>query len=214
MVDRFEEFIKIEFKEKELINKILTHPSKGKNEIYELYEFLGDAVHELLLRNYILKRLKIKERKKANILRSFYSSSSFMAEIIRRNNLHSFLKTSTEALLKNDSVLSSFYEAVLGAIFYSRGIKYANRFFDEFVAPLITPDVSYDPKSAVFIRYRNRAEFKIVSKNGEPHSPVYEVELYIDGVLRARGKGGSIKDAEEDASRKFLSSLNTSGKDS
>ncbi len=209
----FERVVGIEFKNKALLEAVLTHPSCGENRFYEKMEFLGDSVHELFLREYVIRKFK-EGRKKLSLIRDFYSSKRFMAKIIEKSGLFKFLKTSSEKLKKNESVLASFYEALIGYIFYDGGIRKAKEFFKRFVASAISENVSYNPKSLVLMNFSERVKFEIISKEGKPHEPVFEVGLYVDNELKTKGKGKSIKEAEEDASRKFLISFNTSSKHS
>ena len=73
-----DEKLKIKFKDRKLINRALTHPSKSKDN-YQRLEFLGDSILDFLVGEYLFKNSTFDEGK-LTVLRAHYVSVGNLAE--------------------------------------------------------------------------------------------------------------------------------------
>ena len=114
--------LKVSFRRKDLLERALTHPSYAHEQTgdrrtsYERLEFLGDAVYELLLREYFYEALDQADEGMLSKLKNRYSSGAFMAELSRKLGLDYALRLGRSE--ENDgrektSILASTFEAVI-----------------------------------------------------------------------------------------------------
>jgi ribonuclease-3 len=115
-------------------------------------------------------------------------------------------------------------EAIFGAVYMDGGYDMAesvvNRYLDFLFEKgdyLQDGTSSIDPKSELQqilqIRGEPLPEYRIMSREGPPHSPSFEVELYVSGVLLSSGRGRSIKEAEVQAALDGLSLMRSVARD-
>lgn len=217
IVKNFAKKIKIAFRKRELLERALTHPSYAheqmgdKRKSYERLEFLGDAVYEMLLREFFFEAMDHADEGMLSKLKNRYSSGEFMAEIARKFELDSVLRLGRSEETngrQKDSILANAFEALFGALYLDRGLKYCRRFFRTQVSPYIDLSIiPFDAKSRLNIRLSGRrCEYKVLHKDGEDHCPHFRVGLFVDGELVSTGEAGSKKKAEIIAAELFLES--------
>lgn len=216
-MQELEKRLGIRFRRKELLGRALTHPSYAyeksgdRRTSYERLEFLGDAVYEMLLREYFYEALDYADEGMLSKLKNRYSSGAFMAEIAERMRLNEKLllgRSEEKEGRAKISILSSALEAVMGAVYLDRGLKECKKLFVNHIRPYIDLSaIPFDPKSRLNIRLCGRSfEYKVLSKEGEDHRPRFLVGLFVDGELVAQGSAGSKKNAEVLAAEAFLAS--------
>jgi ribonuclease-3 len=208
----------INFRKKAILERALTHPSYAyeqdghRRTSYERLEFLGDAVYELLLREYFFSALNDADEGMLSKLKNRYSSGAFMAEMARKLKLSDELRLGkseeTEGRRKV-SILANVLEALMGAIYLDRGLKSCRKFFSSHVIPEIDlSSIPFDAKSRLNIRLSGQSfEYKVLTKEGEDHKPRFKVGLFVEGKLKATGEAGSKKKAEVRAAEIYLESL-------
>ena len=210
--------LKMSFRRKDLLERALTHPSYAHEQTgdrrmsYERLEFLGDAVYEMLLREYFYEALDQANEGMLSKLKNRYSSGAFMAELSRKLGLDHALRLGRSE--ENDgrektSILASTFEAVIGAFYLDRGLRACRRFFASQVKPHIDLSViPFDAKSRLNIRLSGVSfEYRVLSKEGEDHCPRFSIGLFVEGELVACGEAGSKKRAEVKAAEVYLESL-------
>jgi len=210
--------LKISFRRKDLLERALTHPSYAHEQTgdrrmsYERLEFLGDAVYEMLLREYFYEALDQADEGMLSKLKNRYSSGAFMAELARKLGLDRALRLGhseeSEGRAKT-SILASTFEALMGALYLDRGLRRCRRWFRIHVVPQIDlSKIPFDAKSRLNIRLSGQSfEYRILAKEGEDHRPCFRVGLYVEGELVASGEAGSKKQAEVRAAEAYLEAL-------
>jgi len=210
--------LKISFRRKDLLARALTHPSYAyeqngnRRTSYERLEFLGDAVYELLLREHFYDALDQADEGMLSKLKNRYSSGAFMAEMSQKLGLEQKIRlgrSEVEEGRGKTSILANTFEALMGALYLDRGLRYCKRFFDKHIVPHIDLSViPFDAKSRLNIRLAGcEFEYKVLGKEGEDHKPCFKVGLYVQDKLVAKGEAGSKKRAEVKAAEKYLASL-------
>jgi ribonuclease-3 len=213
-MESLEDIIAYQFSDASLLKEALTHPSAGKPN-YERLEFLGDSVLSLLVTEYLLtfypdeKEGGLAKRRAALVRRETLAA---MAGHIR---LGSFLimgeGEDTSGGRKNVANLENAFEALLGAIYLDGGLRAAKAV----LLPLLDPHASRmkDPPGDAKTLLQEWVQgigkplpaYTLIEASGPAHSPVFVVEVSVEGLGLARGSGASKKAAEMEAAEALLS---------
>jgi ribonuclease-3 len=210
-----------EFKDIQLLVTALTHRSyvnehkKSVNEHNERLEFLGDAVLELAVTDYLFNNFSEPE----GILTSWRSS------LVRTESIgEAGDKLGYEPLLrmsrgeKNGSqrarqqILANAFEAVIGAIYLERGYNDAEEFIKKHILSklegILATGSWRDPKShlqEVSQRIDGHTPvYKVLSEVGPDHDKVFTLGVYVGDKLMGKGSGPSKQYAQQEAARAAL----------
>ncbi len=205
----------VSFRKKELLQKALTHPSYAyeqdghRRTSYERLEFLGDAVYELLLREYFYEVLTDADEGMLSKLKNRYSSGVFMAEMAKALGIDEALilgRSEERDGRGKTSILANTFEAIMGAIYLDRGLKTCWKFFQKQIIPnLDLSNIPFDAKSRLNIRLAGvHFEYRVLLKEGEDHSPQFTVGLFVRGEMVSKGVAGNKKSAEVKAAEAYL----------
>jgi ribonuclease-3 len=190
-----------------------SYANENKTESYERLEFLGDAVLELLMSEYLYKKEKYKEGEMTK-LRAHFVCEEALYEYSVRLGLDKYVKLGKgereHGGKQNKAILSDIFESFLGAIFLDKGIFEAKKFWDTYVVPIIeSGEISYfkDYKSELqeYVQTDKKSlEYIIVSETGPAHNKTFTVEVRIDGIVYGTGTAGSKKNAEQEAAKNAI----------
>jgi len=220
-----------EFKDKAILRLALSHKSHANEgrkrgtsaEAFvrvhnERLEFLGDAVLGLVITDLLSEKFPFADEGKLSKMRSSLVKASTLAAIARSIDLGSYLllgkgELSTKGNDK-DSILSSTYEAVLGAIYLDGGLsaafnavkKHFSALFDEASTLSAKHDTKTQLQEITQAKFRKSPTYKVVSEEGPDHEKLFEVMVSV-GALKRYGKGRNKKEAEQDAARFLLDYL-------
>ena len=211
-----------EFKNREFLKEALTHRSYASEAQLpydnQRLEFLGDAVVEIILSEYIFSLLPRSREGIMTKLRSALAQEPALAAMARACSLGEFLlmgrgeKESGGA--ERDSILCDLFEAVAGAIYLDGGLDSAREFVLRSVE-LTFPEplrllVMLNPKGTLQEYAQNRwgaqPEYAIVEQYGPDHLKTFVCEAAIAGY-RATGAGSGRRPAESDAARKIIETI-------
>ena len=214
-VKELENILQYEFKNKDLLNKALTHKSYSENNNEKL-EFLGDRVLGLviskkLLDKYPSEKEGIIDKKFANLV-----NKKTCANIANALNLRKYiyLGSSYKSLVRSgDKIVSDCLEAIVGAIYIDGGIKssekfilnFWNSFIDKSVVTLIDPKTKLQEFSLK--KYKILPKYTFFKKSGPQHNPSFKTEVQIPDSKRIIGKGPSKKKAQQNAAEKLIKIL-------
>ena len=200
----------------EYYNIAFTHSSySNENNLdynYERMEFLGDAVLELVVTDYLYKNLNIKEGDMTK-LRASYVCENALYEYAKEIDLSRFIKVGHGEELSGGkckkAIMADIFEAIIGAIYLDLGYDKAKEFIEDVVFPHIKDNSEYlrDYKSELqeLVQTNKKSvEYKIISETGPSHKKTFNVEVSIDGIVYGKGKGKSKKEAEQNAAQKAL----------
>jgi len=219
----FEKSINISFKDAELLKQAFTHRSylnehKGsKMEHNERLEFLGDAVLELVVTDFLYKKFPKKSEGELTAYRSALVNSTTLATVAEKLNMNSFLLLSKgeskDTGRARQFILANTFESVLGSIYLDQGYAVSEKFVAENLFPML--DEILHTKSFIDAKsqFQEKAQekvgitpsYKLVKETGPDHGKVFTVGVYIDGEMIATGDGKSKQDAEQEAAKKALS---------
>lgn len=193
---------------------------------YERLEFLGDAVLKLVVSKYLyLKYPQYKEGILSKV-RGEIVADKTLAEFATKIGLNNFIlmsknerKTGGE---KKQSILACAFEAFLGAIYLTcRQDGYSK--VEDFLVSNFSCDMckieenieKINPKQQLqeYTQEKNHTlpEYVLISKTGSEHNSDFEVGVYFEGKLLAKGMGKSKKLAQQDAAKNALEYLKSEG---
>lgn len=215
-----EKVIGIEFEDKGILKTALTHSSyanQRKNISYnERLEYLGDAVLELIISEYLYLNYKNKLEGELTKIRATIVCESSLHYIAQKWNLGEYIIMSkgeeqTGGRTRN-SILADCVEAIIAAVYLDKGLEVVKSFILENFMPIIKKAISNE----IILDYKTKLQ-ELLQKNGEvfisydliscegpPHRPVFHVELNINGKPSGRGNGFSKKEAEQNAAKQFI----------
>ena len=208
---------------KELYETAFTHTSyanENKVESYERLEFLGDAVLELIMSDYLYNKIDEDEGKLTK-LRAHYVCETALYEFAKKLDLSKYLKLGKgeeeSGGRKSKAIVSDVFESFLGAIYLDQGIDMARKYIKENVIPLIEKheiDFFDDYKSALqeYVQTDKRSlEYNMVSETGPAHNKEFTFEVLVDGIVYGKGTAHSKKAAEQEAAKDALKKAQKGG---
>ena len=223
---KFEEKIGVNFKDKNLLQQAFTHrsylnenPSLGLEQ-NERLEFLGDAVLELAITEYLYKKYPKKTEGEMTALRAALVNAVALSEAANSLNIGDFLllsKGEAKSLGKaRQYILANAFEALIGAIYLNGGYEETFDFLEKNlfgkIEEVIEKKLWIDAKS-LFQEKAQELEsvtpsYKVLAESGPDHEKVFTMGVFLGDKLMAEGKGASKQEAEQDAARKALKAKN------
>ena len=203
-----EKRIKINFKNKNLMIKSLTHKSYDKNNNNEKIEFLGDRVLGLIIAK---KLLEIYPNEKEGILDKKFASlvnKKTCLHIANKIELQKYIlifKSKNKKNVIEDKVLADSCEALLGAIYLDKGFNVVekiilNLWSDNIKESVITQiDAKTKLQEFSLKKFKKLPIYKIISNTGPRHKPLFKVGVKLFDTKFYISTGKSKKDAEQNA---------------
>jgi ribonuclease-3 len=217
-----EKKIGITFKNPSLIDTAFVHKSyinehkDLKQEHNERLEFLGDAVLELVVTEYLYKNFPSEEEGVLTNWRSALVKGRHLAEISISLDLGLYLYLSRgeerSGGRKKNYILANTLEALIGAVYLDQDYKKAHSFIDKFIlkrlGEILKRGLHIDAKSH-FQEVSQEVigitpEYRIIKEEGPDHDKSFTMGAYIDEDLVAEGKGSSKQKAEQEAAEAAL----------
>jgi ribonuclease-3 len=187
----------------------LNEHKKTVSEHNERLEFLGDAVLELVVTEYLYANYSEPE----GILTNWRSSIGAAAA---RYEFEPLLRLSRGEKRGTDraraQILANSFEAVTGAIYLDQGYKAAKRFITESIlstfAQILASGSWMDPKSHLQELAQSRETatplYKVMAEEGPDHDKTFTVGVYVAGTLRGQGVGPSKQAGQQKAAEAAL----------
>lgn len=218
----FAKSIGINFNNPDLIQEALTHRSYlNENKKYKLnhnerLEFLGDAVLELVVTDYLFKNYKNNQEGEMTSWRAALVNGEMLAKISADLGVDDYvLMSKGESSDKGRArqyLLANALEAIIGAIYLDQGYPVAEKFILENIVVKIDDVISnklyLDPKS--YFQEKSQEHFKmtpsyrILKEEGPDHDKNFTVGVYIGDDLVAQGNGSSKQEAQREAAQAGL----------
>ena len=203
-----EKKIKINFKNKNLLIKSLTHKSYDKENNNEKLEFLGDRVLGLIIAK---KLLEIYPDEKEGILDKKFASlvnKKTCLEIAKKLELNNYilrLNLGNKKTLIEDKVLSDSCEALIGAIYLDKGFQAVEKIIlslwsDKIKDSAVTQvDAKTKLQEFSLKKFKKLPIYKLISNTGPRHKPLFKVAVKLIDTKFFTAQGNSKKDAEQNA---------------
>ena len=188
---------------------------KAKND-YERLEFLGDAVLDLVVADYLYSNQKEKEGEMTKI-RASYVCENALFEYSMNLGLNEYIKVGhgeeKEGGKFKKAIVADIFEALIGAIYLDLGYATARKTVLQIIVPYIeNPDITFfsDYKSALqeYVQTVQKSlTYNLIKEEGPAHERVFTVEVEVDGITYGVGVSQSKKEAEQEAAKEALKKL-------
>ncbi|AJC85391.1 ribonuclease III [Campylobacter peloridis] len=219
MLKKLQERLKYHFKNEQLLIEALTHKSYKKPYNNERLEFLGDAVMDLIVGEFLFFKFQKDSEGNLSKLRAALVNEKSFANLAQKLNLGEciFMSIAEE---NNDgrnkpSILSDAFEALMGALYLEIGFeKTKNIALDllKDVYPHIdTQNLFKDYKTKLQeitqAHMAGTPEYIVVKAFGPDHKKQFEIAVKIQGIEVARSIAGSKKEAQQQCAKIALEKL-------
>jgi len=216
-----EKSIGIKFNNRDLLEQALVHRSYlNENPDFRLadnerLEFLGDAVLELIVTDYLYRNYPNPEGELTN-WRAALVNTKMLSEIAGRLRINDYLFLSRgeakDIGRARQYILANAFEALIGAIYLDQDYQPAAQFIEREVLKelprIIKKKLYRDPKS----RFQEEAQdkygitpvYEVLKEWGLDHAKKFVIGLYLNQELVAEGQGDSKQEAQEKAAQAAL----------
>ncbi len=219
---QFEKKAGLAFQDKALLRQAFTHRSylnenKGAaGDHNERLEFLGDAVLELIVTDYLFNKYSDKPEGELTAYRSALVNFNTLTEVASKLGMNDYLLLShgesKDTGRARTYILANTFEALLGALYLDGGYDAAKNFVAENIFNLIDDIVAKGAWIDAKSRFQERAQdetgttpsYKTIKESGPDHDKHFTVGVYLGNELVVSGEGKSKQDAEQDAATKAL----------
>ncbi len=207
------------FKDKQLIIEALTHKSYKKPYNNERLEFLGDAVLDLIVGEYLFMKFPNSNEGVLSKIRASLVNESGFTLLAKAINLGEYIYLSPAEENNNGrnkpSLLSNAFEAIIGAVYLEAGLEKAKEIaiaLLEAEHPKIDLDtLSKDYKTALQeltqATHGVTPQYELLGSSGPDHKKEFEIAVKLNGETIASAKGKSKKEAQQKAAQIALEAL-------
>jgi len=207
------------FDNKQLIIEALTHKSYKKPYNNERLEFLGDAVLDLIVGEYLFSKFPNSNEGILSKIRASLVNESGFTLLAREINLGECIYLSLAEENNNGrnkpSLLSNAFEAVIGAIYLEAGLDKAKeiaiKLLEECHPKIDLKSLSKDYKTALQeltqATHGVTPSYEMLGSSGPDHKKEFEIAIVLDDKTIASAKGKSKKDAQQKAAQIALEKL-------
>ena len=211
-----EKKIGINFKNKDLLIRSLTHKSFDKENNNEKLEFLGDRVLGLIMAK---KLLEIYPDEKEGILDKKFAAlvnKRTCLQIANKLHLQKYILTLNAGKKNNvleDKVLADSCEALIGSIYLDKGFNILEKLilslWSEHIKDSINTKIDAKTKLQEFSlkKFKMLPIYKLISNTGPRHKPLFKVSVKLLDTKNYVAEGKSKKDAEQNAAIKCLKNI-------
>ncbi len=218
-LENLEKSIGIEFKDKQLLTQALTHKSCKKPYNNERLEYLGDAVLDLIVGEYLYMKFPAANEGNLSKIRASLVNEKGFTKLAEALKLGEYIMISP-AEENNDgrkkpSILSNAFEALIGAVYLECGLERTKELsialIEEAYPKIDLITLFSDYKTALQeltqAKFAVTPEYSMVGASGPDHKKEFTVEVLINKKPFASAAGPSKKEAEQEAAKKTLEIL-------
>ncbi len=222
----FEKKTKITFKDKKMLQQAFTHRSYINENLStglshnERLEFLGDAVLELIVTDFLYKKYPNYTEGELTAVRSALVNAIIISEVALKLGMNDFLLLSKGEAKDHGKarqyILANTYEAYVGALYLDHGYEIVNKFINENLLPktdeIVKNKLWRDAKSLVQEKAQEFVSvtpaYKVLSESGPDHDKHFTVGIFFGSAKIAEGNGKSKQEAEVAAAQAALKTKN------
>lgn len=227
LLDNMQRTINYHYKSTGLLEEALTHSSYANEHRNsgvrdnERLEFLGDAILDLIISEYLFKKYQDMPEGDLSKIRASIVCEGSLAKNAKKMNLGQYilLGKGEEMTGGRDraSILADAFEAVTGSLFLDGGFEEAKQFIHQ---TLVSDVEQTESIETLYTDYKtllqeciqkvsmNPIHYEVVGEEGPDHDKHFYVEVFHEERSLGRGIGKSKKEAEQDAAKKALNHYN------
>ena len=223
LLQQFIKSVRWEINDQSLYEQALTHSSYARegnrHHHNERLEFLGDAVLELIVSDYLYFTYSHLPEGKLTRLRADLVCEASLARLAYILDLGRFLRLGKgEAVgggYSRPSLLADALEALIGALYLDLGFEKCREYVLKLYLPVLQElqqgvlqqDYKTILQELLQARFAVTPEYRIVLESGPDHDKVFEAEVLLNGKKAGRGRGRSKKEAEQAAAKEAWTAL-------
>lgn len=224
----FEEKIGIKFNNQDLLQQALVHRSfLNENPDFRLphnerLEFLGDAVLELAVTQYLYEKYSNPEGE-LTTWRAALVNAKKLAEVAEEIGINGFLLLSRgearDTGRARQYIMANAMEALIGAIYLDKGFETSRQFVEKYVirhlSDILASGTYRDAKSLFQEEAQDKVgvtpSYEVMEEWGPDHAKNFRVGVFLNDELVAEGEGISKQEAQQKAAEKGLSAKGWNG---
>ncbi len=208
----------IVFQNERLLETAFTHTSYANEHRLlnishnERLEFLGDAVLQLLISEYLYKKYPKKPEGDLSKLRSTIVREESLAGFSRDCQFDQFIKLGRgeekSGGRNRDTILGDLFEAFLGALLLDKDVEAVKKFLYQIMIPKVEAGdfeqvIDYKTKLQELLQVNGDVDivYQVISESGPAHAKEFDVSVSVDGRVVGQGQGRSKKLAEQEAAK-------------
>ena len=175
---------------------------------YERLEFLGDAVLEIIISEYLYKERKLEEGVMTR-MRASYVCEEACATYAKEIGLDKDIRVGSGETL-NQTITADVFEAFVAALYLDQGFEFTKEFVLNIIIKYIEEEVDFlhDYKSTLqelVQTERKSLTYEVINEEGPSHNKVFTSIVKIDDIVMGKGTGNSKKASEQEAAKDALS---------
>ena len=220
-IRQLEQKLKYRFKDPTILGKALTHRSlySEPEKNYERLEFLGDAVLDHVVSEWLFNKYKTMDEGQLTKKRASLVNRNFLGMLGQKLNLIDHIIVNSGLDIKDPKVIENIsadiYESIVGAIFLDGSEKSAVKFIHNTLIQLKDhADENLNYKGTLIELSHRRGlsspSFELINTSGPEHDKIFHIRLKVSNGAIYNGTGSSKKAAEQDAAKLALESIQTS----
>jgi len=185
----------------------------------ERLEFLGDAVLDAVIADYLFKLFPYKDEGFLTQTKSKLVSRAHLNKLSAKLGIDKLIQCSRESSPHNKSIKGDAFEAFIGALYLDKGFDFTKKIIEQRIVryhvdvdELLATEFNFKSKLLEWAqREKKTLEYKIIEEVGTGYNKQYIVEILVDLESCGRGRDYSIKAAEQQAAQRALELLATNG---
>jgi len=219
---KFEKKIGVNFKDKDLLRQAFTHRSylnehRDSEFVHnERLEFLGDAVLELIVTEYLYEKYPDSNEGELTAYRSALVNATTLSDAASKIGMNDFLLLSKgeakDTGRARQIILANSIEALIGALFLDQGYEMAKYFISNNIFNLIEKIVEEKTWLDAKSKFQEQAQdyesvtplYKTLKEEGPDHDKKFTVGVFLGKKKIAEGEGKSKQEAEQVAADNAL----------
>lgn len=221
-MERLQEKLGYRFRDRTLLTTALTHPSFGSDHHvahYQRLEFLGDAVLELVVSQYLYQSLPDMPEGTLTRMRAHAVREEALFQAARRLELGRLVRLSVgeerTGGREKPSILADVAEAVFAAVYLDGGMEAARALIhrvlldkeQEEAVEERRRDYKTELQELVQRRSNQTLHYEMIGATGPDHAKLFTCAVLLNGQTAGTGTGKSKKEAEQAAARAALQAL-------
>jgi len=218
-ISEFYECLGYEFQNENLITEALTHKSYTREYNNERLEFLGDAVLDLVVGEFLFNEFKNSEEGILSKLRAALVNEASFAKLAKEIRLGEFIYISPAEEHNNGrykpSILSNAFEAVMGAMYLESGLEKVKnitlrlifKVYKEIDPDKLLKDYKTTLQEITQAHFGCTPDYVLLSSAGPDHKKEFEIGVVINEKLYSKAKGHSKKVAQQNAAKDAIAKL-------
>lgn len=210
-----------DFQNPALLREALSHPSldlkdSGRRN-YQRLEFLGDRVLGLLIAERLYRQDPSALEGDLAVRFNAMVRRETVAEVATAAGLAPHIRLGKSERerggRKKPAILADVCEAVIGALYIDGGLDAARAFVERHWKDRVAVSVSVEKdaktrlQELIQARDRKPPKYKVISRTGPDHAPMFTVQVTVSETTSVEGRGGSRREAEQAAAEQMLADL-------